>query len=73
VAGLTSLLRFYKKPDYDIDVVEYADANKQPFAIAEIVRLSAPPGPLFNFVPITFMGTAIVRQLIVWLSMISTN
>lgn len=30
---------FFKKPDYDIAVAKYADANKQPIAINELISL----------------------------------
>jgi hypothetical protein len=32
--------RFFKAPFYDADVVEYAEENKQPFSLMEVITLS---------------------------------
>lgn len=35
--------RFFKQPFYDIGVVKAADANKQPFALMEVITLGIAP------------------------------
>jgi len=49
------LTRFLKKPDYDIDVAEYADANKQPIAVSELLTANA-----LGLRPLAFKGVAMV-------------
>jgi hypothetical protein len=44
-----------KKPDYDIAVAEYADENKQPIAITELLTVNA-----IELRPLAFKGVAMV-------------
>ncbi|TVY75796.1 hypothetical protein LSUE1_G003867 [Lachnellula suecica] len=46
---------FFKAPDYDLKVVEYAQANRQPFAINEAIS-----GNLVDIQPVNFTGPAMV-------------
>ncbi|KAK5164586.1 uncharacterized protein LTR77_009792 [Saxophila tyrrhenica] len=46
---------FFKKPDYDLDVVKYADNHKAPFAVAEFLSAEA-----LDVVPTQFQGKAMV-------------
>lgn len=48
--------RFLKAPYYETDVAEFAEANKQPFAVAEALTGGIPPPP-FNFT-----GPVLVRE-----------
>jgi hypothetical protein len=51
-------LSFFKKPDYGVAVAEYADANKQPIAINELVSLGLLPTNATDFT-----GAAMVLHL----------
>jgi hypothetical protein len=37
------VVRFFKQPFYDIEVVKAADAHKQPFALMEVITLGITP------------------------------
>ena len=46
---------FFKIPFFDTEVLEYADANKQPFAVMEVVTLSIANLTSPNFVDPVFV------------------
>lgn len=50
---------FFKQPFYDVGVVQAADANKQPFALMEIITLSPNVTPL---------GTNFTGPVMVWVT-----
>lgn len=49
-------LRFFKKPDYDLNVVRYADSIKQPLGLVEVLT-----GASSNLSPSEFTGKAMVK------------
>lgn len=53
--GTDLIYRFFKAPDYDVAVLEYADANKKPIGITELLTVSAIP-----LTPFEFKGVAMV-------------
>jgi len=52
---LTVVKSFFKKPDYDVNVVQYVDQTKQPFAITEFLTVNA-----IDLAPTAFKGVAMV-------------
>ena len=46
---------FFKKPDYDVNVVEWTDQNKAPIAITELLTVTA-----IDIAPKAFKGVAMV-------------
>ncbi|TVY13744.1 hypothetical protein LARI1_G008200 [Lachnellula arida] len=54
-SSANGLERFFKAPDYDVAVVEYADQNKAPFAIGELLTVTAT-----DLLPTAFKGVAMV-------------
>jgi hypothetical protein len=50
---------FFKAPFYDTKVVEYAEANKQPFALMELITLS-----ITNLTSPDYVGPVLVRPSI---------
>ncbi|TVY92383.1 hypothetical protein LAWI1_G002284 [Lachnellula willkommii] len=54
-SSANGLERFFKAPDYDVAVVEYADQNKAPFAIGELLTVTAT-----DLLPTAYKGVAMV-------------
>ncbi len=50
--------RFFKKPDYDLNVIRYADSHKAPFALAEFLTFNA-----MDLEPRDFKGKAMVHGM----------
>lgn len=53
--------RFFKAPDYSQAVAEYADANKAPFAVTELLADSHVVAP-----PYAFKGAVMVCMGRIW-------
>jgi hypothetical protein len=49
---------FFKKPDYEVKVAKYTDANKEPIAISELLTATLVP-----LEPKLFKGAAMVLPL----------
>jgi hypothetical protein len=58
-------IRFFKKPDYDVSVAEYADANKQPIAINELISLGVLQTKPVNFAWATMVHLPSLRYYVV--------
>ena len=53
-----TLPRFFKKPDYDVEVARYSEKNKQPFAITELLTAAT-----LQLQSLAFTGPAMVRTI----------